>query len=241
MCIRDRYDVVLRPDLRQSLIENNLFIIERLGYERQNVEPRLFYTRADAAKTEALFREHGIANDNPRIVCITQTSRTQRRGWPIRPLSSVLNHARSRYNAEIIFVGTESEAQEIEAIRAEVSETARSFAGQTTIPMMAAVLASSDLVLTLDTGNMHVARTADVPMLILAPAWANSVEWLPMGFDRFHIMFGKLDPCSPPGCEIIQMDAERVIEAMDRLLTKFPPSSVARHRRIERNLSETRL
>ena len=150
---------------------------------------------------------------------------------------SVLNHARSKHNADIVFAGTSSEAQEIESLRAQVPGATLSLAGQTTIQTMAALLASSDLVLALDSGNMHIGRSVGVPMVILAPAWAPSIEWLPLGFDQFHVFLGDLDPRSPPGCEIIQMDKAEVIEAVDRLLTTYPPSDAARRQRAERNVS----
>ena len=234
------YDVSLSYDSQRSLIDNNLRIIERLGYQNEQVEPRVFYTRDELEKAETLLRENGIAKSTARIVCITQTSRTQRRGWPVGQFISVLNHARSKYHADVIFAGTSSEAQDIESIRAQVSGATLSLAGQTTIQTMAALLASSDLVLTLDTGNMHIGRSVGVPMVILAPAWAPSIEWLPLGFDQFHVFLGDLDPCSPPGCEVIQMDTAKVIEALDRLLTTYPPSDAARRQRAERNLSSIR-
>ena len=231
------YDVVLSYDAKQSLIGNHLNVIERLGYQKESVEPRVFFTRKDLEKTEWLLRENGIAKSTTRIVCVTQTSRTQRRGWPVAQFISVLNHASSKHNADIVFAGTSSEAQEIESLRAQVPGATVSLAGQTTIQTMAALLASSDLVLALDSGNMHIGRSVGVPMVILAPAWAPSIEWLPLGFDQFHVLLGDLDPCSPPGCEIIQMDQTEVTEAVDRLLTTYPPSDSARRQRAERNVS----
>jgi ADP-heptose:LPS heptosyltransferase len=231
------YDFPLSNDSHRSLIDNNLRIIERLGYQKDSVEPRVFYTRDDLEKTETLLRENGVAKSTARIVCVTQTSRTQRRGWPIAQFTSVLNHARSKYNADLIFAGTSSEAEEIDSLRAQIPCPSVSLAGQTTIQGMAALLASSDLVLTLDTGNMHMGRSVGVPMVILAPAWAPSIEWLPMGFDQFDVLLGDRDPRSPPDCEIIQIDAARLIEALDHMLTTYPPSDAARRYRAERNVS----
>ena len=231
------YDVLLRYDCKRSLIENQLAILERLGYQEDAVEPRVFYTQADLDKAHGLLQENGIANSPARIVCVTQTSRTQRRGWPAEQFAAVLNHARSKYNADLIFVGTSSEVQDIELFRARIPAATLSLAGQTTIQTMAALLASCDLVLTLDTGNMHIGRSVGVPMAILAPGWAPSIEWLPLGFDQFQVFLGERDPCSSRECEIIQMDTEQFIEGLDRLLTSYPPSEAARRQRAERNLS----
>jgi len=231
------YDIPLSYDSQRSLIDNNLDIIERLGYQKESVEPRVFYTREDLEKTETLLRENGVAKSTARIVCVTQTSRTQRRGWPVAQFISVLNHARSKYNADLIFAGTSSEAEDIDSLRAQISCSSVSLAGQTTIQSMAALLASSDLVLTLDTGNMHIGRSVGVPMVILAPAWAPSIEWLPMDFDQINVFLGDRDPRSPPDCDIIQMNAAKVIEALDHMLTTYPRCDAARRYRAERNVS----
>jgi hypothetical protein len=77
-------------------------------------------------------------------------------------------------------------------------------------------------------------------MVILAPAWAPAVEWLPLGFDQFSVFLGGLSKDSPPGCEIIEMDTAQVIASVDHLLTQYPPSEEARRQRVERSVSRTR-
>ncbi len=234
------YHFTLERDKSISLIANNLRLIGLMGHNYRHVEPRVAYTSADVAEAEQLLRENGIGSDTPRIVCITQTSKTQRRSWPVEQFVAVVNHLLSRYQANIIFVGTSSEAQDIELLRSRIRGTTVSLAGRTKIQTMAALLASSDLALTLDSGNMHVARSVGLPMVILAPAWAPAVEWLPLGFDQFSIFMGDLAPDSPPGCEIIQMDTAQVIDSVDRLLRRYPPSQEARRQRVDSRISRTR-
>ena len=76
------YDVPLRPDRERSLIENQLSIIERLGYKKQFVEPRVSFSREDLVQAQSLVEASGAADGGPRVVFITQTSPTQRKSWP---------------------------------------------------------------------------------------------------------------------------------------------------------------
>src|SRR5205823_6000082 len=64
------YDVLLRYDFKRSLIENQLAIVDRLGYQTELVEPRVFYTRADLEKIETLLQEKNISNSAARVVCV---------------------------------------------------------------------------------------------------------------------------------------------------------------------------
>jgi ADP-heptose:LPS heptosyltransferase len=234
------YHFTLERDASISLIANNLRLIGLMGHSYSHVEPRVAFTSEDLVEAEQLLRDNGIGSKTPRIVCITQTSKTQRRGWPVEQFVAVANHLLSEYDANIIFVGTSSEAQDIELLRGKIRGTSVSLAGRTKIQTMAALLALSDLALTLDSGNMHVARSVGLPMVILAPAWAPAVEWLPLGFDQFRIFLGDVAHYSPPGRQIIEMDTAQVIESVDHLLRNYPASEEARRQRVELGFSSVR-
>jgi ADP-heptose:LPS heptosyltransferase len=234
------YHFTLERDASISLIANNLRLIGLMGHSYSHAEPRVAYTSAELMEAEQLFQENGIGSKTPRIACITQTSKTQRRSWPVEQFVAVVNHLISRYDANIIFVGTSPEAQNIELLRSKIRGTTVSLAGRTNIQTMAALMALSDLALTLDSGNMHVGRSVGLPMVILAPAWAPAVEWLPLGFDQFSIFMGDAAHYSPSGCEIIEMDTAQVIGSVDHLLRNYPPSEEARRQRVERGFSSVR-
>jgi ADP-heptose:LPS heptosyltransferase len=230
----------LEQDRSISLIANNLRLIGLMGYAYSSVEPRVAFSSPDLAKAEEWLRQHGVGSDAPRIVFITQTSPTQQKGWPADRFVAVVDHAISKYGANTIFVGTSPEAAAIESLRNQILGKTSSLAGQTTIPALAALLASSDLAVTLDTGNMHIARSVGLPMIILAPAWDPGTEWLPWGFDQFRIFKGDDIPLAPAGYQILEVDVREVVESMNNLLTKYPPSATARSQRVERGLSSMR-
>ncbi len=233
------YHLPVTGDLPESLIATNLRLVSSLGHSPNNLEPRVFFDSKDLAKAEALMSEGGDIT-RPRIVFITQTSPTQRKSWPVDRFVQVINHALANYDANALFVGTAAESVAIHSLQAMVVAPTVSVAGRTTIPVLAAVLAASDLVVTLDTGNMHVARAVGVPMVILAPAWQPSVEWLPLGFDQYRIFKGPDLPSIPSDYQILEVEAEEVIDTVDTLLGKYCSSAMSRAERVERSLSSTR-
>jgi ADP-heptose:LPS heptosyltransferase len=235
------YHFTLKRDSSTSLIANNLRLIGLMGHEHAHVEPRVAYTSTDLAEAEQWLQQNGTGNSAPRIVFVTQTSPTQRKSWPADRFVAVANQSISRYGANLIFVGTASEASAIASIRSKIKGKTLSLAGQTSIPSLAALLSSSDLAVTLDTGNMHIARSVGLPMIVLAPAWDPGIEWLPWGFDQFRIFKGDDIAFAPPGYQILEVDTAEVLESIDDLLTRYPASATARRQRVDRRISQTRV
>ena len=182
------YDIPLRIDYERSLIDNNLRVIERLGYHNQAFEPRVAFAPADLEYASGLLRT--TDDDRPRVAFITQTNPAQRKKWPADRFISVANHVTQARGGCAVFLGNSAEAGPIETIRAGVQGKTVSLAGKTTISQVAAVLSMCDYAVSLDTGNMHIGRSVGLPMVILAPAWQPVIEWLPLGFDQYRILKG---------------------------------------------------
>jgi ADP-heptose:LPS heptosyltransferase len=233
------YDVSLRYDSQQSVIDNNLRIVEGLGYEKQVVEPRVAFAPEDVEWAHSQLPQTDL--DRPRVVFITQTSPWQSKSWPADRFVAVANYATIVLGACAIFVGTDAEAKGIEAIRSQVKGDSISLAGRTTISQLAAVLCLSDYAVSLDTGNMHIGRSVELPMVILAPAWQPAVEWLPLGFDQYRIFKGDdtLEP--PPNYIMDEINVEQVIEALNDLFERYPASQQSRRRRLERSVAHSSL
>ncbi|HEY1984437.1 MAG TPA: glycosyltransferase family 9 protein [Terracidiphilus sp.] len=231
------YDVLLQPDREESLIDNNLRVVERLGYPSIAVEPRVSFSLEDLQKARGLLDRASWNDATPRVVFITQTSPTQRKSWPRGRFVSVINHTLNVHGARAIFVGTASESENIESIRADVQGESINLAGQTTIPHLAALLSLCDYAVSLDTGNMHIARSVGLPMVILAPAWQPAIEWLPLGFDQYRIFKGADIPHATPNYVMDEIGVDEVIAALDDLFERYPSSQQSRGERVARGMA----
>lgn len=230
------YDVFLRYDSRRSLIENNLRIIEGLGYQKQTVEPRVAFGPEDLDRAKSLLGR--TETGRPRVVFITQTSLTQSKNWPADRFVAVANHVTTVLGGCAIFVGTGKETERIEAIRTGVQGHSISLAGQTTISQLAAVFSLCDYAVSLDTGNLHIGRSVGLPMVILTPAWQPLIEWLPLGFDQYRIFKGDDIPKAPSDYVMDEMGVDEVIAALDDLFARYPASQQSREGRVERSLAQ---
>jgi ADP-heptose:LPS heptosyltransferase len=228
------YQRPLTPDWNRSQIENNLRLAGMLGCDGPLLEPRLFYTAEDAAHARALLAPTA---GRPVIIVVSQNSGGQPTNWFPERWQQTLRYAARKMGYEPVYVGTAAERESIEKLRASADGTGYSVAGQTSIGQLAALLALSDLALTLDTGTMHIGRTVDLPMVVLAPSWQPPKEWLPLGRQNVRNLRGEQRKDIPPDYRLDEISVDQAIAALEDLAALYPPGELAREARLARNLS----
>lgn len=220
----------LEYDAQRSQIENNLRLPALLGHRPPNeLEPRVYFTHADLAHAQGL-----LASDpeRPTAVLITRTSGGQPTRWPDNRFAAVARHLTERHCCRVVLPGTAQDADSLARLAEQIGPDVQSLAGTTSIPQLAAVCALSDIAVAVDTGAMHVARSQELPLVIIAPGWQNSIEWMPLGKPWVRILKGPwFSPPPPANYAIEEVSVEEAKAAMDDLLKRFPPSREARLRR----------
>lgn len=229
------YQRPLQYDRTQSLIGNNLRLAELLGCRATHREPSVWFSAQDLAKARSL--RAGIASEaQPLAVLVTQNSGGQPTGWAAERFVEVIRFL-DREGVAVAYVGTAAEAERINNLRRAADGIGVSIAGKTSISELAALMAISDYAISLDTGTMHVGRSAGVPMIVLGPSWQKPLEWLPLGLDHVTILRGEDRGSAPAGYQLDEISAGSVMDAAADLINRFPASSAAREARIHQRLS----
>lgn len=225
----------LQPDYDSSQIARNLRILQALGHNSpSHLEPRVYFNQNDLDCSEGLI---GGSSRGPVAVLITRTSGGQPTAWPDSRWVAVARHLIAEHKCRIVLPGTKAEADALSRLAVKIGAEATSLAGKTTIAQLAAVCALSDIVIAVDTGPMHVARSQGMPLAIIAPAWQSSIEWMPIDKPWARILKGPWFPAPPPPSYAIEeVTAEHVAAAADELLGFHPPQPSARLQRIRRSL-----
>ena len=233
------YRASLQFDPRKSLIDNNLRIVEVFEHPVQHFEPQIFFSQADRVRVHQILAESGVREDQTVVVFVTQNSGGQRTGWHTDRFTQVIRHASERLGCAVVYVGTSRDAAAIDAIRLAAGGIGVSIAGKTNVTELAAVLAMSDVMVTLDTGTMHVGRAVKAPMVVLGPSWQKPLEWLPLEILNARILRGQDRDSIPENYQLDEISARRVIEALEDLLHTYPPSAEGRESRVEQSLITT--
>jgi ADP-heptose:LPS heptosyltransferase len=232
------YDHHLAYDWTRSLIANNL----RLAGNASVTEPAVYFTAQDLAAAHTLLLE-AAPDGRPVTAFVVQGSGAQQTAWHDDRFAAVIRHAES-LGQRTLFLGTAADAPAIDRIRSLAASTGISLAGRTTVPQLAALLTLCDLLVTVDTGTLHVGCAAGLPLVVLAPSWQPMVEWLPLGVAHARILRGPDHLIEyghvPPNYRLDEIHPPEVNQAITSLLATYPPSPQARESRAQRLLSTTR-
>lgn len=220
-----------------SQIANNLRIGALIGASEDHLEPRVFFSPADAAAMSALAKQAN-PEGKPLVVMVTQNSGGQSTGWHNDRFAQIIRHAHNILGCAIIYVGTSTDSAAVEQLRQDADGIGTSLTGRTSITELAALLALSDAAVSLDTGTMHVGRAVGVPLVVIGPSWQKPIEWLPLGVPQARILRGEDRPDVPPNYKLDEVQAPAVIEALTGLLKTYTPGPTSRAERLRSSTSE---
>ena len=230
------YQRPLERRIDLSMIDNNLRLAALVGCSQDHLEPRVFFSPADAAAMSALVKEAN-PDGRPLLAMVTQNSGGQSTGWHNDRFAAVIRHAHDALVCTIIYLGTASDSSAVEQLRQDAGGIGVSLAGKTSIPELAALLAISDAAVSLDTGTMHVGRAVGVPMVVIGPSWQKPLEWLPLGLPQTRILRGPDRFEVPKNYRLDEVQAPAVMEALTDLLKTYPPDALKRSERMEASTS----
>ncbi len=151
--------------------------------KRDNTIPPMNYSIPDDARARAqsMLRSLG-ANDNsaPTVVMQVGASHPSKR-WDAQSFGIVARELNEKHGIFTMFTGTANENQLIQEAVQIAGSSAINLAGKTDIPILAAILEQASLVISNDTGTMHLAQAVGTPVLCLTTGNALSQETGPYG------------------------------------------------------------
>jgi len=161
---------------------------------------------------KCMIAEAGFTNRGP-LVCIQAGASQPKRQWAKANFVRLINDLVRNQNARVVLSGAKNELSIIEPIKAACnSENIFIAAGKTNIPQLAALLKLSDILVTGDTGPMHVSVAVGTPVVSLFLASAYGFETGP--YSEGNIIIQPLIGCGPcnPNKKCSQTDCHEHIE-----------------------------
>ena len=145
-------------------------------------------TNQERAKIDAL-----LADIKKEVVCMFPGASIIERHWPIDRWSNVADEL-SKYGCQPIIIGGRSEINISQKIMATANSPILNLCGRLSLSETAAMFDRSRLLISTDSGILHIGAMCDTPTVSLfGPGIAD--KWGPKG-ERHRIINKKL-PCSP--------------------------------------------
>lgn len=231
------YQRPLRYQWDRSQIDNNLQLAGLIGAGAGHLEPRVFFSKANVVTARTLVQEANPSG-KPLVIMVTQGSGGQRTGWHEDRFVEVIRYAHEVLDCAIAYVGTAADTAAVEQIRQAAGGIGTSLTGKTSVTELAALLALSDAVVSLDTGTMHVGRAVGVPMVVMGPSWQKPREWLPLELANVRILRGEDRTEVPANYKLDEVEASAVIAALTELLKTYSPDPARQEDRLQASTSE---
>lgn len=148
----------------QHQVERYLDIVRALGGEGA-ASPRLVATTEARQRGRRLLEDHGV-DPADLVVAVNPGSVFGRaKRWPTERFAAVADGLVDRRGARIALIGSEQERPILEQVAAGMRRAAVNLGGRTDLEAVVALLERASLLLTNDTGAMHIAAALGTPVL----------------------------------------------------------------------------
>ncbi len=190
----DRMHAVDRYMLTLDTIRNDQITLNP-PFSRGGVRLRfpLYVSIDDAGWVKQFLLENDLSGMKP-LIAINPSARWAKKRWPAASYSALINQLIKELKAGIIIVGGKDDAPIAEEIASNVHERICIAAGKTSIRRLAALLEKVNLLITNDSGPMHIAAALGTPVVAL---FGPTDPSLTGPYGRGHIVIRKHLECSP--------------------------------------------
>lgn len=154
------------PATGQHVVDSYFSFAEALG-----VSERSLRWDIPLADDDREFAQKHIPDEEPTLILSPCSSHTLR-NWRPKRYAEVANYAMSRYGFRIVLCGgpSETERRYGEAIEAAMDKPPTNLIGKDTVKRLLALLERAALLITVDSGPMHMATAVGTPVLGLHAA-----------------------------------------------------------------------
>jgi ADP-heptose:LPS heptosyltransferase len=134
----------------------------------------------DRAFVGELLARHNVAPGD-FVACLQLGASEDNKRWAAANFASLARLLAAKYNAKMFLLGVAEEAPLGEAFNANAPGLAVPLYGQTNIPQVAALLERANLLVTNDTGTMHIAAAVKCPVALISVGYVHFRETGPFG------------------------------------------------------------
>ena len=188
------FSVFSEDDYRVRQIERSMAVVRELGEARIEPAPWLSITETARASVADMVPS---SKDGPLVV-MHGGSKPMVNRWKAGNFVEVGRRLVQQYGAHIVLTGSAGEADLVAAIAAGIGERASSLAGRTDVQQLVAVVERADLVVSNNTGTMHLAYALGRPLVCVSGARDRRMVWEPYGTS--YVMLREEVECA--GCDV---------------------------------------
>lgn len=207
--------------IERHALERYLDLITQLGVPA--AKPLLNFSVPGESRERAaeILRQHGLFSKP--LVIIHPIAKWTTKQWPPENFAR-LAEALAQKGVSVAFTGSRDDIEPVQEIFHQVKNQKKilNLTGKTNLKELGAVFSLSDLVLTTDTGPMHLAAAVKAPLIAL---FGPTAPWRTGPYGNGHVVLRKSLNCSPcfkKKCATMEcmnsLSVEEVLETVEEII-----------------------
>lgn len=195
-------------NIRHKIYEH-LWRLTAAGIKAGSVSMKIHLSKEDRRFAESLLR--GLRKERP-VVAISPGAKSHLKRWKPERFADVADGLAREFRAQLVMVGDKADMGVVAEVMEGMKAGALNIAGKTTIRQLAAVLGMCDMMITNDSGALHIASAAGIPILaIFGPT--DHRKYGPTGKDDKAIYADvSCRPCENAQCRLISSEKHKCME-----------------------------
>lgn len=127
--------------------------------------PHLYTDEQTRLDVEQLLEREGVQAKKPLIACHINSNNGQSKRWPIPYWATLIDRLIRENDAQIVLTGAPGDMLQIEQVMRRLHERAINLAGKTSLTQLAALLQRADLLISGDSGPLHMGVACDTAIV----------------------------------------------------------------------------
>jgi lipopolysaccharide heptosyltransferase I len=207
-------------NMNHHAVLRDLMLLEALGIDSKEIIFNFPIHDQARKQVDNLLALHGII-EKVLLIAINPVAKWETKLWSNRKFAELADRLIEQYLAQVIFTGDAGDRKTIADIMSHMNRKAVNLSGETSLKTLAALYAKADLVISTDTGPMHMAAAVGTPVVAL---FGPTAPWRTGPFGEAHQIIRTGTACSPcfkrqcPTLDCMQqIRVEDVLEGVQRL------------------------
>lgn len=215
-------EAVSAVDMDNHAILRSLMMLDAVGIHCRDITYRLPIHDSDRNQVARLLSQEGMKGHRP-LICINPVAKWTTKLWPNERFAELADRISERFRVRPVFTGAPEDKETVQDILSRMTSSGVDMTGKTSLKTLAALYERADVLISTDTGPMHLGAAVDTPVVAL---FGPTAPWRtgPMGENHQIIRAGL--PCSPcfkrqcSTCDCMkQIRVDKVLEAVDRVIS----------------------
>lgn len=201
-------------------VYRELILIEKLGIPVKKIEFSLPVFESDRRDISNCLHRYGALNQKT-LIAINPMAKWNTKLWDLTQFSRVADQCID-WGFQVVFTGNSEDFEGVTEIQKRMKFDAVNLCGKSSLKSLAALYERSRLLITTDTGPMHIAASLGTPVVAI---FGPTAPWRTGPFGNQHSVVRVDLPCSPcfkRHCKshncMKQINAEMVLDALKKKL-----------------------